>query len=85
MTPPSLTQALLVPAKLTSAILSVVFSRFANCASGGAAYSPVQNMTSASVMPASATGQAMRHTDTPEARVTTNSLPAARLPRRVSW
>ena len=75
---PSFTQALLVPAKLMSASLLVVFSRLANCASGGATYSPTAYMTRDSVRPARPTGQAMRHTDTPEARVTTSSLPAAR-------
>ena len=34
-------------------------------------------------MPATPTGHAMRHTDTPEARVTTNSLPAARFPNPI--
>ena len=48
---PSLTQALLEPAKLTSASLLVVFSRLANCAIGGAAYSPMPYMISASVRP----------------------------------
>src|SRR5258708_4102696 len=81
---PSFTEALLDPAKLTSANLSVVFSRFANCANGGAAYSPMPYMTSASVSPARPTGQAIRQTDTPEARVTTSSLPDARLPRPIS-
>ena len=50
---------------------------------GGAAYSPMPYMMSARVSPARPTGQAMRHTDTPEARVTTSSLPAARLPRPI--
>ncbi len=81
---PSFTQALLDPAKLTSANLSVVFSRFANCAIGGAAYSPMPYMMRASVSPARPTGQAIRQTDTPEARVTTSSLPEARLPRPIS-
>ena len=41
---PSFTHALLEPAKLTSASLLVVFSRLANCASGGATYSPMAYM-----------------------------------------
>ena len=81
---PSLTQALLWPAKLTSANLLVVFSRLASCASGGATYSPTPYIVNASVSPAIPTGQAILHTDTPEARVTTSSLPAARLPRPMS-
>src|SRR5208282_6316304 len=67
---PSLTQALLALAKLTSCSLLVVFSRFANCAIGGAAYSPTPYMIRASVTPARPTGHAIRHTDTPEALVT---------------
>ena len=81
---PSFTHAPVEPAKLTSASLLVVFSRLANCASGGATYSPMPNMHSASVRPASPTGHATRHTDTPDARVTMSSLPAARLPSPIS-
>src|SRR6202522_940805 len=81
---PSFTHAPLDPAKLTSENLLLVFSRFANCASGGAPYSPTAYIVSARVAPARPTGQAMRHTDTPEARVTTSSLLAARLPRPMS-
>src|SRR5712672_3227754 len=81
---PSLTQALPDPAKLMSASLLVVFSRLAICAMGGATYSPIPYMTSAMVRPARPTGHAMRHTETPEARVTTSSLPAARFPKPIS-
>ncbi len=81
---PSLTHALLEPAKLMSASLLVVFSRFANWAMGGATYSPIPYMTIAIVRPARPTGHAMRHTETPEARVTTSSLPAARFPNPIN-
>src|SRR6202522_3602145 len=56
---PSFTHALLVPAKLTSASLLVVFSRLANCARGGATYSPTAYMVKDKVRPARATGQAI--------------------------
>ena len=81
---PSLIQALLLPAKLTVDISWIVLSRCAICASGAAAYSPMPYMASDRVAPASATGQAKRQIDMPDARVTTSSLPAARLPSPIS-
>jgi hypothetical protein len=78
---PSRTQVPRLPAKLNSLYLLNTLSCRAYFSSGGATNSPSATISSARMKPASPSHTQKRAVVTPEARITTSSLPRARLPR----
>jgi hypothetical protein len=68
------------PAKLNSLYLLNTLSCSAYFSSGGATNSPITNISTASSSPATPSHAQNRTVVTPEARITTSSLPRARLP-----
>ncbi len=77
---PSRTQVPRLPAKLNSLNLLNTLSWRAYFSSGGATYSPTATISTARMKPATPSHRQKRAVVTPEARITTSSLPRARLP-----
>ncbi len=78
---PSRNHAPRLPAKLNWLFLLNTLSARAYFSSGGATNSPSPTMSTARTSPATPSQPQKRSVDTPAARITTSSLPRARLPR----
>ena len=77
---PSRTHAPRLPAKLNSLYLLNTFTCRPYFSSGGATNSPTPAISTARIRPATASQTQNRAVVMPEARITTSSLPRARLP-----